>query len=77
MDQISPNLLQQMITIARCDRWQMYQRLQELDISCACLEDGRFQVDVPSPIAAMQIWSVSLQLTASRQQLIDWLERCW
>jgi hypothetical protein len=68
---------QQIITIARCDRWQAYYRLQELQIPCICLEDGRLQVEVNTPNAAIQLWSVMQQLTRTRQQLSDWLERCW
>jgi hypothetical protein len=83
MDQSSSQYLQvqssvkQTISIPRSDRWQAYYRLQELDISCECLADGRFQVDVNSPIAAMQLWSVLKHLTAPRQHLATWLERCW
>lgn len=67
----------QTVAIARSDRWQAYQRLQELEIPCVCLEDGRFQVDISTPIAAVQLWSVVTHLTAPRPQLIQWLERCW
>jgi hypothetical protein len=67
----------QIVSIDRCDRWQAHHRLQELNISCACLEDGRLQVEVDSPIAALQLWSVLKNLTASRQTLLDRLERCW
>lgn len=72
-----PDFSQQFISIARSDRWQAYHRLQELDISCTCLADGRFQVEVNSPIAVIQLWSVLQQLTRSRQQLSHWLEHCW
>lgn len=71
------NLSQQVISIARSDRWQAYHRLQELGISCNCLADGQFQVEVNSPIAVIQLWSVLQQLTCSRQQLSHWLEQCW
>ena len=67
----------QTISISRSDRWQAYYRLQELDISCECLADGRFQVDISSPIAALQLWSVLKHLTEPRQHLATWLERCW
>jgi len=73
----SSNFSQQIISIARSDRWQAYHRLQELDISCTCLSDGRFQVEANSPIAVIQLWSVLQQLTCSRQQLSHWLEQCW
>jgi hypothetical protein len=75
--QSSPDRSPQTITIDRCDRWQAYHRLQELQISCVCLEDGRLQVEITTPNAAIQLWSVMQQLTRSRQQLCNWLERCW
>lgn len=67
----------QVLTISRCDRWQAYQRLQELDIPCQCLPDGRLGVEINHPIALWQIRSVVQQLTASRTELIAWLEQCW
>ncbi|NJO39619.1 MAG: hypothetical protein HC865_02730 [Cyanobacteria bacterium RU_5_0] len=66
-----------LISIARCDRWCAYYRLQELEIPCLCPEDGSLRVEVNSPIAILQLRSVIQQLTASRQQLINWLEYCW
>ncbi|WAL61609.1 Asr1405/Asl0597 family protein [Thermocoleostomius sinensis] len=83
MDQLSPQSSSsadrspQIISIPRCDRWQAYHRLQELHIPCICLEDGRLQVEITSPHAAVQLWSVMQQLTRPRQQLSNWLERCW
>ena len=74
---LDQTILSQTVSIDRCDRWQAYYRLQELDIPCACLADGRLQVEVNSPIAALQLRSVFQSLTASRQHLINWLEHCW
>jgi hypothetical protein len=73
----SPASTAQIVAINRCDRWQVHHRLQELGIPCACLADGRLQVEVNHPIAAVQIWSVTRHITASRQQLARWLEQCW
>jgi hypothetical protein len=67
----------QSVTIARCDRWQLHQRLSELDISCTCTSEGGLQVDINYPIELVQLQSVIQQLTASRINLIVWLERCW
>jgi hypothetical protein len=63
--------------VSRCDRWQAYQRLQELGVACVCTPDGTFAVDVQSWIDVVQVRSVVQQLTASRSELIHWLERCW
>jgi hypothetical protein len=68
---------QQTIAIDRSDRWQVYHRLQELQIPCTCLKDGRLQVEVNTPQAVIQLRSVLQQFTHSRLQLCDWLERCW
>jgi hypothetical protein len=67
----------QILSVPRCDRWQIYHRLQELDIPCHCLPDGRLQVELRSAIAFSQVWSVLQQFTASRKQLVNWLEQCW
>lgn len=72
-----PKPTQQIVSIARSDRWQAYHRLQELGIPCTCLADGRLQVEVTSPMATIQLWSVLQQLTQSRQHLLTRLERCW
>ncbi|MGI0488704.1 Asr1405/Asl0597 family protein [Pantanalinema rosaneae CENA516] len=65
------------LTISRCDRWQACQRLQALDILCDCRADGRLHVEIDRPIVLVQLRSVIQQLTASRSELIDWLEQCW
>jgi hypothetical protein len=67
----------QFVQIPRCDRWQAYQRLQDLGISCRCLEDGRLRVDAESFTDALLVRSVVKRLTDSRLQLVHWLERCW
>jgi hypothetical protein len=65
------------VSVTRSDRWQAYQRLQELDIACACPVDGSLQVNLNTPLAAIQLWSVVKQLTTSRRDLSDWLKHCW
>jgi hypothetical protein len=67
----------QTVSINRCDRWLAHHRLQELEIPSTCLTDGRLEVEVEHPIAAVQLWSVARHITAPRQQLVYWLERCW
>lgn len=59
------------------ERWQVYQRLQELDIPCWCAIDEPLRVVINTAITAVQLQSVLKQLTASRQELVHWLERCW
>ncbi|MGH1394990.1 MAG: Asr1405/Asl0597 family protein [Trichormus sp.] len=59
------------------DRWQVYQRLQELDIPCWCQANEPLKVEITSPVAAIQLWSVMQQFTASRQTLISLLKLNW
>lgn len=59
------------------DRWQVYQRLQELEIPCWCEINRPLRVKVSSAKQAVQLMSVLRQLTASRRELVQWLERCW
>lgn len=78
MNQFSLDALaQQLIAIPRCDRWQAYQRLQELDIACQCAEDGSLWVEIQGPLTILQLRSVVQHLTCSRQELIGWLNQCW
>ncbi|MBE9009571.1 hypothetical protein IQ250_05060 [Pseudanabaenaceae cyanobacterium LEGE 13415] len=58
-------------------RWQIYRRLCELDISCSCTAYQPLTVQINSPIAFIQLWSVIRQATIPRQTLVDGLERCW
>ena len=59
------------------DRWQIYHRLQELEISCKCSTGKPLTVTVETPTAAVQVWRVARQPTLDRSQLGDWLDRCF
>lgn len=67
----------QLVRVQRGDRWQVYQRLQDLGIPCYCSSDGCLQAEINTPTAALQLWSVVRQLTAKRCELTLWLHRCW
>ncbi len=71
------NAVHQIVQIPRYQRWQIYHRLQELNIPCACLSDGSLQVQINNSVAAILLRSTVIQFTASRPSLIDWLQRCW
>ncbi len=73
----SSNVLDQIVQIPYHQRWEVYHRLQALFIPCSCRKDGYLQVQINSPVAAILLRSTVIQCTASRQLLIDWLERCW
>lgn len=59
------------------DRWLIYHRLDELSIPCQCKTNQPLRVEITNVTAAIQLWSVTRRLTAPRQDLIDWLKRCW
>jgi hypothetical protein len=65
------------LQIPLCDRWQIYHRLQELMIPCSCPPDGSLRVQVNSCLTAILVRSTVMQFLAPRQELLDWLERCW
>lgn len=59
------------------DRWQVYRRLQELGIPCSCEVEQPLRVQIKNTNQAVQLSSVLKQFTASRQELLDSLERSW
>lgn len=67
----------QIVDVSRILRWQIYHRLQELRIPCWCLADGSLRVEVNDSVSAMLVRSTVQQFVAPRQELVDWLERCW
>jgi hypothetical protein len=67
----------EMIEIQCRERWLIYQRLQELGIPCSCSYCQPLKVKVNSPIAAIQLWGVFRQVSASRSALVNHLEKCW
>ncbi|GAA6616667.1 Asr1405/Asl0597 family protein [Scytonema sp. NUACC26] len=71
------NSSEHILQIPVCDRWRIYHRLQELMIPCWCLPDGSLRVQIEGCLAAFLVRSTVLQLKATRQELIDWLEQCW
>ncbi|WAL58414.1 Asr1405/Asl0597 family protein [Thermocoleostomius sinensis] len=69
--------VEHIIAIPRCDRWRIYYRLQELMISCSCPIDGSLRVEINDSTELILVRSIVQQFTASRQELVSWLERCW
>lgn len=62
---------------ASLDRWQVHQRLQELDIRSVCRNFEPLKVQVEGAIAAIQIWSVARHVAMPRQELVQWLNGLW
>jgi hypothetical protein len=69
--------IKHVVKVNWADRWQVYQRLKELDIPCCCETNQPLEVEIASPHVAVQLWSVMRQFTTSRQDLIFTLEHCW
>ncbi len=67
----------EILEVSRVDRWQVYRRLQELDISCWCEVEKPLQVQLKNTNEATQLKSVLKQFTANRQELVQLLQRCW
>ncbi len=69
--------VKQVVAVNWADRWQVYQRLQELGIICCCQTDQPLTVEISNSTAAIQVWSVIRRFIAPRQELISTLEDCW
>ncbi len=66
-----------LVAVPQIERWRICYRLQELMIPCSCPEDGSLQVEVQNSIVALLLWSVVRQFLSPRQEMVQWLERCW
>ena len=73
----SEGQLSRVIAVKWSARWDVFRRLQTLEINCQCSTNEPLLADIDSPIAAIQIWSVVRQCSESRQDLIHWLNNCW
>ncbi|MDA0268229.1 MAG: hypothetical protein O2890_09855 [Cyanobacteria bacterium] len=60
-----------------CDRWQVYFRLQELDIPCQCRAHRPLSVDIRTATMALQVWSIVNRVSRPHQELATWLNQCW
>ncbi len=65
------------VRIPKRDRWRVCYRLRELQIPCHCAADGTLHVVVEHAMTLLLVRSTINQFTASRSDLLDWLERCW
>lgn len=65
------------LTVKWAYRWEVFRRLKALEIQCQCSTNEPLLVQLDSPQTVVQIWSVVRQFSASRNDLISWLDRCW
>ena len=74
---LSKTFVHPVAKIHRGDRWSVFRRLKELNISCCCREDGMLWVEIDNGLDAILLRSIVQQFVSNRSELIDWLERCW
>ncbi|MBW4621083.1 MAG: hypothetical protein KME17_17215 [Cyanosarcina radialis HA8281-LM2] len=67
----------QTLGVKGAERWEIYWRLQQLDIPAQCATNQPLKAQITSPAAVVQVWSVVRQTTAPRRELVLWLHRCW
>jgi hypothetical protein len=59
------------------ERWQVYQRLLELQVPCYCRCNHPLEVELATPLKLWQFWTVMWRVSASRDTLCDYLHECW
>lgn len=64
------------VEVSWADRWQVYHRLQELDIPSWCSANQPLTVEIANTAAAVQLWSITRLLNAPRKDLIRTLDKC-
>jgi hypothetical protein len=72
-----PSEGEKIFNLSAWDRWQVYHRLQDLDIECQCSLHQLLQVCINGPAQLLQLWIVLRQVESSRGSLIPWLETSW
>ncbi|MBE9063508.1 Asr1405/Asl0597 family protein [cf. Phormidesmis sp. LEGE 11477] len=65
------------VTVSCEDRWQVYHRLQELDIDCECGSFQPLKANLQTPTEALQLWSIVRRISAPKQSLTAALDRSW
>jgi len=73
----SDQSFQELADVPREYRWELYQRLQELNITCQYRAYSPLQVQIHQPAQVIQLWSIIQSLSMSRQDAIQQLETCW
>ena len=65
------------ITINCEERWQIYHRLQELNIHCQCGGFQALEVEIKMATEAVQLWSIARRVSQPRKVLVTVLEQSW
>lgn len=66
-----------MMAIECDDRWQVYFRLQDLNIPCQCKSHQPLLVNIQSAQALVQVCGVVKRFSTPRSDLCDWLNHCF
>lgn len=65
------------ITVCCEDRWQVYHRLKELEISCQCSGFQPLTVNIQTATEALQLWSIVKRVSQTRHDLVMTLTQSW
>lgn len=65
------------INLKQLERWEVYQRLRDLEIPCQCSCHEPLEVELNSPLMVWQFWNVMRRVFSSRKTLAHYLEQCW
>lgn len=69
--------VQTVVVLDRVTRWNVYRRLQELNLMCECGGDRPLTVAIRTPADALLVWTVVRATTQPKPSLANHLERCW
>ncbi len=72
-----PSEAEKIFPLSAWDPWQVYHRLQDLNIECQCSLHQPLRVRIDASAQLLQLWIVLRQVEASRGCLIPWLETSW
>lgn len=72
-----PSKGEKIFNLSAWDPWQVYHRLQALEIECKCSLHQPLQVRINGRNQLLKLWIVLRQVEVFRGSLIGWLETCW
>ncbi len=70
-------VVSQAIAVHCEDRWQVYHRLQELEIDCQCQSFQPLQAHIKTPTEAVQLWSIVQRISEPRSVQLNRLKQSW
>ena len=65
------------VTVSCEDRWQVYHRLQSLDIDCCCSGFKPLTGSLRTPTEALQLWSIVRRVSEPKHVLVELLQQSW